>query len=289
MPTELTKRQERQEYINDRDWVASRAGDVYEWAVRIRRIREGGCWKEDAKTWEDWCEQFCAKSAGAIRKIIWREEHKEDLQQARGISSEAKKREGVPGGTSNSSKPKSSERKPIEVSARVDNEAPPAEMHKPTDLPRVEQLSISQKMEAIVKDLDRLSHKQLSIDDLKIVCRVLFAAKEVQSLLQPALPMEVESSKKRSKGTREEVIQYCLLVKLTREDGEWFYEKNVGSGWKVNGRPINDWQATINAWRIQKIFPSQKESLSNGCKTGQRSSGSGPARGVVPNYQTSKW
>ena len=71
-------------------------------------------------------------------------------------------------------------------------------------------------------------------------------------LKQPTL------SKSKSTCTVQESTEYCTQVGLKQEDGEWFFDKCEGCGWKNNGKPIVDWKATIRAWRRIEIFPSQK-------------------------------
>jgi hypothetical protein len=62
------------------------------------------------------------------------------------------------------------------------------------------------------------------------------------------------------KCTEEEAVQYCTTAGLTKEDGQWFWNKCEGCGWKNNGKAIKDWKKTVTAWRMIKIFPSQKQS-----------------------------
>lgn len=64
-----------------------------------------------------------------------------------------------------------------------------------------------------------------------------------------------------SKGSLEEVKEYCLEQGLPDSDGEWFFYKCQGCGWTNGGKPIRDWQATIRAWKTAGYLPSQKHSL----------------------------
>lgn len=71
-----------------------------------------------------------------------------------------------------------------------------------------------------------------------------------------------------------EVVEFCVEIGLTKDDAEWFWYKCEGCGWKNDGRPIADWQATIRSWKKIKIMPSQKN-------------GSAPSLGTVaaePKY-----
>lgn len=60
------------------------------------------------------------------------------------------------------------------------------------------------------------------------------------------------------KPSMEEVIDFARTLDLPPTDGEWFYTKGEGCGWKNDGKPIIDWQATMRAWKLAFVFPSQK-------------------------------
>jgi hypothetical protein len=72
------------------------------------------------------------------------------------------------------------------------------------------------------------------------------------------LVQDKEGGVERGKCTAEEAKSYAAEIGLPESDGEWFYDKSVGSGWKNNGKPIVCWRATIRAWRGARIFPSLK-------------------------------
>jgi hypothetical protein len=80
---------------------------------------------------------------------------------------------------------------------------------------------------------------------------------EMVAILVAELPGMPE--KNTARGTREEVIAYCVEKGLAAEDGEWFFDKNEGCGWKLAGRAIANWRSVISAWKRQAIFPSQKQ------------------------------
>lgn len=81
----------------------------------------------------------------------------------------------------------------------------------------------------------------------------------------PGMP-ESERDTRFKKPSLEEVITYCKTRRITVNDAEWFYDKCVGCGWKNNGKPIVDWQATIRSWYKAGYLPSQKttQQLSRG-------------------------
>lgn len=70
---------------------------------------------------------------------------------------------------------------------------------------------------------------------------------------------ESEGVKLKSRAkTEAEVIAYVLEVGLPEADGQWFWNKMLGSGWKNNGKPVADWRAVIRTWRLNGYLPSQK-------------------------------
>lgn len=70
-----------------------------------------------------------------------------------------------------------------------------------------------------------------------------------------------QGRKYKAKGTLQEVIEYCTSRNLPESDGQWFFDKAEGCGWKNGGKAIVDWQATVRAWSASKYFPSQKTSF----------------------------
>jgi hypothetical protein len=100
--------------------------------------------------------------------------------------------------------------------------------------------------------------------------RAIVEVKRVAASLQMELPGMPEPVKPRARGTQQEVVEYCCSLALTAEDGNWFFDKNQGCGWRINGRAIQDYRAVVRAWKHQDIFPSQKAAL--------RASGGKPAQ-----------
>lgn len=70
--------------------------------------------------------------------------------------------------------------------------------------------------------------------------------------------------KKNRAENMEQCAAYAVSRGLLASDGEWFWEKCEGNGWKNNGHPIVDWQLTICSWKRIGVFPSQKQSSRNG-------------------------
>ena len=82
---------------------------------------------------------------------------------------------------------------------------------------------------------------------------------------------------KRRPKNKEECVAYILSLSLEERDAEWFWDKNIGCGWKNAGRPIMDWKATCRAWSKAKYFPSQKETFAPGK--------SAPAKSAIPLWK----
>ena len=82
---------------------------------------------------------------------------------------------------------------------------------------------------------------------------------KVKAVVQPEFGfMRGMTARQKSRGSLEQVIEFCINLGLNKADGEWFFQKCEGSGWKNNGQPIVDWRATVRAWKAIFVFPSQK-------------------------------
>lgn len=62
----------------------------------------------------------------------------------------------------------------------------------------------------------------------------------------------------RSRGTQAECETFAISLDLPKTDGEWFWVKMEGSGWKNAGRKMADWRMTLRAWKLAGLLPSQK-------------------------------
>jgi hypothetical protein len=70
-----------------------------------------------------------------------------------------------------------------------------------------------------------------------------------------------DEPKPKYRGSLEECKAYCKSIDLPETDGEWFYDKCQGNGWKNGGEPIKDWKATIRAWKTAGYMASQKKPI----------------------------
>lgn len=63
-------------------------------------------------------------------------------------------------------------------------------------------------------------------------------------------------SPQKSRGTFEEVSGYAVEIELPATDGDWFFDKMTGSGWRNDGKPVADWKAVMRVWKRLNLFPS---------------------------------
>ena len=58
--------------------------------------------------------------------------------------------------------------------------------------------------------------------------------------------------------SEEAVIEYCVSIGLTAEDGTYYWAKWKGNGFKNGGHAILDWRQTIRSAKAGGYVPSQK-------------------------------
>lgn len=84
-----------------------------------------------------------------------------------------------------------------------------------------------------------------------------------ESLSEPKveeLPLAANvNPKKKARGTQSEMESFAIEIELPSSDGEYFFHKMQSTDWKVGGKPIKDWKATIRAWKAAGYLPSQKQ------------------------------
>lgn len=66
------------------------------------------------------------------------------------------------------------------------------------------------------------------------------------------------AAKKAKASSQEEVIAFCQAIDLPASDGEWFWNKCEGNGWKNAKSPIKDWKAVLRSWKTAGYLPSSK-------------------------------
>jgi len=121
---------------------------------------------------------------------------------------------------------------------------------RPVSVPQ----SVRQTIDEIVRDGMRLPYHDAPF--LHFLSKLM----ALQKAIQLELPGMVEACppKDKGKGTQQEVTTFCISIGLPASDGDWFYYKARGCGWKNNGKAIIDWQDTCRAWKLANVFPSQK-------------------------------
>lgn len=63
----------------------------------------------------------------------------------------------------------------------------------------------------------------------------------------------------KSRCSLEEARSFCKEIGLPESDGESFFYKCEGNGWRNNTQPIKDWKSTVRHWKIAGYMPSQKQ------------------------------
>lgn len=63
----------------------------------------------------------------------------------------------------------------------------------------------------------------------------------------------------KSKGTYDEVAEFCKSIGLPESDAEYFFNKCEGCGWMNGKQKIKDWRATIRSWKAAGYMPSTKQ------------------------------
>lgn len=220
-----------------------------QWIEALKEIKLSGRWKDEADTWEAWCVEHAGISATAIRMVEYRERKRLAEQNPDTETPPAIVR---------------AQKVIAKVSAKLDREAPPPEIREPQVVEaRPVPPDVRVCIHRVTVALDRLlQNSQFALSESFRHC--LSELHRVDKLLQPEL-FDLPA-KQKSRGTLEEVIEFCVNRSLTKADGEWFFEKCQGCGWKNNGQPIVDWRSTVRAWQAcGGIFPSQKQgATSNG-------------------------
>lgn len=130
---------------------------------------------------------------------------------------------------------------------------------------------------ATVEKLDKCLRSLTRIEKMFVGCPESFVdalrqLREVRGEIGGELPGMPEKEKPRARASLEEIIRYCIGLKLddvqplAGNDGHWFFDKMLAAGWKNGGKPVNDVFATIRTWaRMGTIFPSHKcHGASNG-------------------------
>jgi len=86
----------------------------------------------------------------------------------------------------------------------------------------------------------------------------------------PVLPFSVpvlteeEREEQRVHSALDRVRAFAAENGISINDADWFFWKGQGNGWTNDGKPIQDWKATLRSWRNGGYLPSQKQKIGNG-------------------------
>jgi hypothetical protein len=69
---------------------------------------------------------------------------------------------------------------------------------------------------------------------------------------------ELKVKPKSKAQDQREVVDYCLSIDLTEDDGGYFWDRMLVNDWKIAKQPVKDWKAAVRTWKRQGYFPSQK-------------------------------
>jgi hypothetical protein len=75
----------------------------------------------------------------------------------------------------------------------------------------------------------------------------------------PPTPALRAGSVKEQKPAQAEMEEFAKSLGLPRTDGQYCFEKWMGSGWKNGGKPIVSWQMTMRSWKTAGYLPSQQQ------------------------------
>lgn len=74
----------------------------------------------------------------------------------------------------------------------------------------------------------------------------------------------------KSRGTVGECTEFAVDLGLLPNDGEWFYYKMIGCGWKNGREPVKDWRAVMRAWKLAGYMASQRQGMNRNPTVHQR-------------------
>lgn len=132
-------------------------------------------------------------------------------------------------------------------------------MNQTTELPLQLSIDARKKFHKLRMDL----HQLLGLRDFANspqfkACLAL--ADQIESDLRVQFPGQSAklAGEMKARGTQGECIEYAVELGLLPNDGEWFYYKMTGCGWKNGKIPVKDWKATMRAWKLAGYMASQR-------------------------------
>jgi hypothetical protein len=243
-------------------------------AEALLKIKLSGYWRSKADSWQQFCEQHLSLPEATMRRWIQAAQFTESqrlIVQATGESAL------VPQSISQAIKLKSvgppPPDHPLITHTEVNHSnlflAPPiskpvqVEVLAAVEMDRAKMADHLGRAERWVKHL--LAIVRLPNNDADVEASLRQALAEIQAVRGACLmdlPGMPEPVKKKARAARQEVIDYCVEQGLTSKDGEWFFDKQEGIGWKIHGVPIRDWRAVVRTWKSKgNIFPGDLDRL----------------------------
>lgn len=122
-------------------------------------------------------------------------------------------------------------------------------------------VDVMHKIHELSKLADRMIHAHAELALMAEFRRLACELHKVDETLHGELPGMENALPQQPKGkaTLEQVIAFVSgKLGFPNNDAQWFFEKNEGCGWKVDGKPIQNWEMVARAWSRIGIFPSQK-------------------------------
>jgi len=98
-----------------------------------------------------------------------------------------------------------------------------------------------------------------SIHCKKCEVRVLFTRHDDHEAVSLWNTRHNAKPESKSRGSIEEITDFCAKSGLPESDAEYFFNKCEGNGWLNGKHPIKDWRATIRSWKAAGYMPSQKQ------------------------------
>jgi hypothetical protein len=97
----------------------------------------------------------------------------------------------------------------------------------------------------------------------KVLQRGLLAPKDKDKDKDKKEEGSGEKPKKSRPNSEQITIDYCLSIGLPASDGEYFWAKWIGNGFRNNREAMRDWKGVIRSWKAGGHCPSQRKQTQN--------------------------
>jgi hypothetical protein len=298
MPQKELEPSQKRQLENWIEEVREHEHSALKWSETLYRIKLSGYWRSTHKTWPEFCDDnfgyakamsyrytACGRIAYQHREKIAKEaqpprtvrqiENYGKVQHVRQPNCEYV-------GTENDLK--EDKRMGARQCGDVEHVKPEAPPEPPQSMAVLRVTSvvpapIIELVNELAREANRLQQQgQLAFDPK--FCHLVQGIIRLKQMVQPSLPGMDEhfakaepvaaSPAKKGKCTEAQAILYCRTLGLPDTDGEWFFAKMEGCGWKNGGKAVADWQQTIRAWKLGGYMASQKHQRVNGDRNGHQ-------------------